>query len=301
MWAALTSPEAAAAVITLVGALLAAYWGGRAGGRGAVAAAQTQNQGIADQGAINARRVVYAEFARDARALADGVHQYVMAAGPDLDADTAAYTQVLDRARWSYDVVSIEGPRSVREAAKLFIDQAVACRGRESWHSSVVAAFNKLDALMLTSDGDQLRAILAVGQEMDRIRRAARALPQDWRSQAWGWARDALTDLRARWQEERDRLPEGAPAFEDVAALVGLLRDHGEPAAPLNAAVQAGYLTSQDASKISTYAVTWAEEDDPRERVLRGLLPMQEALDAFVRKANRVLHPEESEEDSGEA
>ncbi|MBQ0855604.1 hypothetical protein J8N05_46445 (plasmid) [Streptomyces sp. BH-SS-21] len=78
-----------------------------------MAAAQTQNQGMADQGAINARRVVYAEFARDARALADGVHQYVMAAGPDLDADTAAYIQVLDLARWSYDVVSIEGPRSV--------------------------------------------------------------------------------------------------------------------------------------------------------------------------------------------
>jgi hypothetical protein len=82
MWAALTSPEAAAAVITVVGALLAAYWGGRAGGRGAVAAAQTQNRGTAAQGAINARRVVYAEFARDARALADGVHQYVMGAGP---------------------------------------------------------------------------------------------------------------------------------------------------------------------------------------------------------------------------
>ncbi|MFD3844022.1 hypothetical protein ACFWWC_48855 [Streptomyces sp. NPDC058642] len=298
MRAALASPEAVAAVITLVGALLAAYWGGRAGGRGAVAAAQTQNRGMADQGAINARRVVYAEFARDARALADGVHQYVMAAGPDVAADSAAYTQVLDRARWSYDVVSIEGPQSVREAAKLFIDQAVACRRSQSWHASVVAAFNKLDTLMLTDDGNQVRVILTVGQEMSRIRYAARALPQDWRSQARSWARNASTDLRARWQEERDRSPDGAPTFEDVAALVGLLRDHDDPAAPLNAAVQAGYLTSQDASKISTYAVTWAEEDDPRERVSRGLLPMQDALDAFVRKANRVLHPEESEEDS---
>ncbi|MBE8477493.1 hypothetical protein [Streptomyces justiciae] len=139
-------------------------------------------------------------------------------------------------------MVSIEGPRSVREAAKLFIDQAVECRGRESWHSSVVAAFNKLDALMLTSDGDQLRAVLALGQEMDQIRRAARALPQDWRSQARGWAGNASPDLRAHWQEERDRLPEGAPTFEDVATLVSLLRDHGDPAAPLNAAVQAGYL-----------------------------------------------------------
>ena len=106
----------------------------------------------------------------------------------------------------------------------------------------MVAAFNKLDALMLTSDGDQLRAVLALGQEMDQIRRAARALPQDWRSQARGWAGNASPDLRAHWQEERDRLPEGAPTFEDVATLVSLLRDHGDPAAPLNAAVQAGYL-----------------------------------------------------------
>ncbi|MBQ0855603.1 hypothetical protein J8N05_46440 (plasmid) [Streptomyces sp. BH-SS-21] len=164
-----------------------------------------------------------------------------------------------------------------------------------------MAAFNKLDALRLTDDGDQLRAVLAMEQEMGRIRRAIRALPQGWRGQVRGWARNASTDLRALWQEERDRSPEGAPTFEDVATLVGLLRNHDGPAAPLNAAVQAGYLTSQDATKISTYAVTWAEEDDPRERVSRGLRPMQDALDAFVRKANRVLHPEESEEDSGEA
>ena len=74
------SPEAAAAVITLVGALLAAYWGGRAGGRGAVAAAQAANGGMADQAATDARRAVYAEFAREARGLADAVHQYVMIA-----------------------------------------------------------------------------------------------------------------------------------------------------------------------------------------------------------------------------
>jgi hypothetical protein len=301
LWAALTSPEAAAAVITLVGALLAAYWGGRAGGRGAVAAAQAQNRGLADQAAIDARRVVYAEFARDARALTDGVHQYVMAPGPDLNADTAAYTGVLDRARWSYDVVSIEGPKSVRAAAKLFIDQAVVCRGNGSWHSSAVAAFNKLDGLRETEDGRQFETVLAVDQELERIRSAALMLPRDWRGRAQAWASDVSTDsgpLRARWEEEHNRSPDETPAYEVVARLVALFSDDGSPTA-LSRAVQAGHLTAQEASKITTYTVTWAE-DDPRQRVLRELVPMHKALDKFVREANRVLHPEESEDDSAE-
>ncbi|PNG93790.1 hypothetical protein SMF913_29255 [Streptomyces malaysiensis] len=247
--------------------------------------------------------MVYAEFARDARALADGVHQYVMAPGPDLDADTAAYTEVLDRARWSYDVVSIEGPKSVRDAAKLFIDQAIACRGKGSWHSSAVAAFNKLFALRRTDDGAQFEAVLAVEQELERIRAAALAVPKEWRGRAQAWASDAAADdaraLRARWQEERDRSPDEAPRYEVVARLVALIADDGSPTA-LNTAVQAGYLTSQQASKIITYTMTWAE-DDPLQRVLHELVPMHDALDAFVREANRVLHPEEYGEDCGES
>lgn len=74
----------------------------------------------AGQAAVSDRRALYAEFARDARASADGVHQYVMDPGPDPDADTAAYGQVLNRARCSYDVVPIEGPQPLREAAELF-------------------------------------------------------------------------------------------------------------------------------------------------------------------------------------
>ncbi|MET8631779.1 hypothetical protein [Streptomyces sp. NPDC004680] len=261
-----------------------------------MAAAQAQNRGVADQAAVNARRAVYAEFARDARALADGVHQYVMAAGPDLDADTAAYGRVLDRARWSYDVVSIEGPRCVRDAAKLFIDQAVACRASESWHTSAVAAFNKLDALKSARAGDQFDAVMAVEREIERIRHATRILPPHWQARARAWARDASMDLRARWQEERGRSPNEAPAYERVAMLVALIRDDSALNASLSAAVQAGYLTAQEAAKITMYTVKWAEEDDIRDRVLRGLMPMHAALDTFVRKANRILHPEESEE-----
>jgi len=299
LWAAFTSPEVAAAVITLVGALLAAYWGGRAGGRGAVAAAQAQNRGMAGQAAIDARRAVYAEFARDARALADGVHQYVMVPGPDVYADTAAYSQVLDRARWSYDVVAIEGPRSVRDAAKEFIDQAVACRGNGSWYSSAVAAFNKLEALRRTDESHQIEAALAVEQQLAQIRRTAWLLPPSWRARARAWAGDASSDLRAHWQAERDRSPNEAPAYEDLAALVELITVDGNPATPLSAALQAGYLSNQDVSKIVMYVVTWAEEEDPRNRVLRGLMPMRAALDEFVKKANRTLHPEESDEDYG--
>ena len=301
LWAVLVSPEAAAAVVTLVGAVLAAYWGGRAGGKGAVAAAQAQNRGMADQAAINARRAVYAEFARDARALSDGVVQYVMDPGPDPDADTAAYVQVLDRARWSYDVVSIEGPRCVRKAAKQFIDQAMACRTNGSGHASAMAAFNKLEKLRWTHDDHQREAIVAVDQALERIRRAARGLPPDWRFVAQGWTGNASTELRARWEEECALSPGEAPAYEDVAALAELIRDGGDPDAPLNAAVEAGYLSDRDASRITSYTVTWPEEDDPRQRVRRGLFPMGDALKAFVKEANRVLHPEEFEEDSGDS
>ncbi len=298
LWTTLASPEAAAAVITLVGALLAAYWGGRAGGRGAVAAAQVQNRGLADQAATDARRAVYAEFARDARALADGVHRYVMEPGPDLDADTEAYDAVLVRARWSYEVVSIEGPKSVRDAAKLFISQAIACRNKGSWHSAAVAAFSRLEGLKLAGDGHRFDAAVAVERELEQVRGAARVLPQEWRARAQVWASDDSTNAerRARWQEDHHSSPDETPAYEDVAKLVDLLSDDGAPTA-LSTAVQAGYLTSMDASKLTAYAVTWAESDT-RQRVLRQLVPMHEALDKFVREASRVLHPEEAEEDS---
>lgn len=93
---ALFPPEAVAAAIALAAAPLG-YFGARTGAKATVQAARQQTRGGADQQALRARRTVYAEFARDARALVDGVHQYVMAPGADVGADSTSYGQALDR------------------------------------------------------------------------------------------------------------------------------------------------------------------------------------------------------------
>jgi hypothetical protein len=88
------SPEAVAAAIALAAAPLG-YFGAGAGAKATVQAAREQARGAADQQALTARRTVYAEFAQDARALVDGVHQYVMAPGADVGADYTSYGHVL--------------------------------------------------------------------------------------------------------------------------------------------------------------------------------------------------------------
>ncbi|MEU5953091.1 hypothetical protein [Streptomyces sp. NPDC047525] len=316
------SPEGVAGALALIGAMLAAplgYLGARAGGKATLAAAQEQsratlkaaeeqtratlaatrevNRGLSSQAATDARRAVYADFARVGRGLVDALHRYVMQPGPDVDADTAVYLAALDAARWEYDVVSIEGPPRVRDAAKAFIDQVLVCRAHGSGYASLVMAFGKLDELRLTDDGHHFEQVLEMEREMAAIRRAARNVPAgEWRHHAHIWASEPGVNVREQWREERDRNPEGAPAYEEVSALVDVLRDD-DPHSAMEAAVQAGQLDRRDVSRIVSHVVKFPDHD-PLGMVRATLIPASEGLEAFVKEAGRVLHPEEHIGDS---
>jgi hypothetical protein len=175
--------------------------------------------------------------------------------------------------------------------AKGFIDQAIACRRAESGHAGAVIAFNKLDEHRFSSAGQLSEAVLHVDRHVERIRRAAGRLSPEWRMLARGWS--GVSDLQERWEEERSRFPSEAPALEDLAALVALLRDDAQPDA-LNEAVRLGLLSQRDAERIASYSVQWPDEE-PLERVRQQLRPMGEALSAFIREARLVLHPSEVE------